>query len=236
MKTTFALAAAFVVAAAAAAETVTTTEKTVTSSQPGTVVSSTEPAVAVSATTSNAGTAATYIERAEAAYRAAGIPDDIIIRLRDYDVKIRDARVANDAALVKQYYTDQVRLLSSQHINGIRTYLKANPVPATAATAVTIWEDPAYVSVASPTTVISPGTVVTNEVRTAPVAVRQVQVPVVQGSVPVVVKDPVPVVRSEVSVPATVKVETAPAASTTIRTTEETVTTVKKTDGDKDKD
>ena len=101
-------------------------------------------------------------------------------------------------------------LISSQQINGIRTYLKSNPVPATATTAVTVWEDPAYVSVASPTTVVNPTTIVTNEVRTPPVVTRQVQVPVVSGSVPVVVKDPVPVVRNEVSVPAVIKTETAP--------------------------
>lgn len=192
----------------APAETVITSEKSVQQANPA---------------VTNAGTATTYSERAETAYRTAGIPEDVIIKLRDYDSRINAAHAANNKALVKQYYTDQLRLLSSQHINGIRTYLKANPAPAT--TAVTVWEDPAYSSITGPSTIIAPDTVIT-EVRTAPVAVRQIQVPVTVGSVPLVVKDPIPVVRTEVSAPV-IRIESTPMV-TTIKTTEETVTTVNK--------
>lgn len=163
----------------------------------------------------------TYEQRAESAYRAANVPQDVIVKLRDYDVKIRDARTANDAALVRQYYSEQAGLLTPQQINGLTTYLRSNPVQST--TAVTVWEDPAYVSVASPATVTNPSTLVTREVRTQPVVTRQVQVPVAQGSVPVVVRDPVPVIRTEVSAPATIVVESTPAP--TVQTTTEEVTT-----------
>jgi hypothetical protein len=205
---------------------------TVTASQPTANVTVTNPAPAANVTVTAPGTGTgvatvtspntvTYETRAEAAYRAAGVPSDMIVKLRDYDVKIRDARIANDAALVKQYYTEEAGLLNSQQINGVRTYLKANPVAPTATSAVTVWEDPAYVSVASPATVVNPTTIVTNEVRTPPVVTRQVQVPVASGAVPVVVKDPVPVVRTEVSAPAVVKTETVAPAVNTITQTEE---------------
>ena len=215
------------------AATAVTGTQTVTSSQPTANVAITNPApatnVTVTAPVGGTGVATltspdsiTYETRAEAAYRAAGVPNDQIIKLRDYDIKIRDARIANDAALVKQYYSEEAGLLSSQQINGVRTYLRANPIAPTVTRAVTVWEDPAYVSVASPTTVVNPTTIVTNEVRTPPVVTRQVQVPVAAGSVPVVVKDPVPVVQSQISVPAIIKTETAPAINTITQTEEKT--------------
>lgn len=211
---------------------VTVGTATVTAAQPATNVTVTNPAPAANVTVTAPGTGTgvatvtspatvTYETRAESAYRNAGIPDDVIVKLRDYDVKIRDARVANDTALVKQYYSEEARLLTPQQIGGITTYLKANPVTPTSTAAVTVWEDPAYVSVASPATVVNPTTIVTNEVRTPPVVTRQVQVPVVQGSVPVVVRDPVPVVQKEASV-STVKVETTPAVNTVTQTEEVT--------------
>lgn len=163
-----------------------------------------------------------YETRTEAAYRSVGVPSDTITKLRDYDVKIRDARISNDTALVRQYYSEQANLLTSQQINGIRTYLRANPVAATGA--VTVWEDPAYSTVASPATVVTqPGTVVTREVRTDPIVTRQVQVPVKQFNVPVVVRDPVPVVRQEVQVPAVATIESTPLPTNTTIRTEETI-------------
>lgn len=199
----------------------TVATQTVTASQPTANVTVTAPGIVTGVATATSPATVTYETRAEAAYRASGIPDDVIIKLRDYDVKIRDARTANDAALVKQYYSEESKLLSGQQINGVRTFLRANPLPATTTAAVTVWEDPAYVSVASPATVMNPTTIVTNEVRTPPVVTRQVQVPVAAGSVPVVVKDPVPVVQQQVTGAAVIKTETAPV--NTVTQTEEKI-------------
>lgn len=79
-----------------------------------------------------------YVTRTETAYRTVGIPAETIVRLRDYDNRIIDARRRNDIARVRDYYTAEERLLTPDQIRQVRVYLKGHPVSDS--TLVTTWE------------------------------------------------------------------------------------------------
>ena len=124
-----------------AQETVTKTEKTVTTNGSGSV------------TTERTETT-TYETRALEAYRTVGVPQDVVIKLRDYDTKIVAARRANDIARVREYYTAQRRLLTPEQIERVRVYLREHPV--TEKNYVTVWEEEPVVT-REVKTVRSPG-------------------------------------------------------------------------------
>lgn len=100
-------------------QTVTTTEKT-TSRAPGTVVSSTTTNETVS-----------YETRLESAYRAAGLADAEIARVKALDLKAREARRAGEATKVKEYYTEQTRIIKPEQQQRVYTYFQQNPYPST---------------------------------------------------------------------------------------------------------
>jgi hypothetical protein len=82
-----------------------------------------------------------YEKRNVAAYEAAGVPAADIARLRDIDLKAREAMRANDHARVKTYYQEQTKILTPTRLQKVNVYLKAHPVPAAApAYAVTTYE------------------------------------------------------------------------------------------------
>ncbi|MGI8906195.1 MAG: hypothetical protein ACR2IE_06870 [Candidatus Sumerlaeaceae bacterium] len=118
------LAAALLLTASVAVGqgTVTTTEKTTTnqSSATGGVVSS---------TTTNETT--TYETRLEAAYRAAGLAEADLARVKALDLKAREARRAGETARVKEYYTEQVRIVKPEQQQRVYRYFQQNPYPAT---------------------------------------------------------------------------------------------------------
>lgn len=111
------------------AQTVST-EKTVTKSADGTVTEKT--------TTEQTETA--YVTRTGVAYKEAGLPDEVVVKLRDYDTKIVAARRAGDLVRVREYYDAQTRLLTPTQLTKVRTYLRTNPV-STTDRVVTVWEE-----------------------------------------------------------------------------------------------
>lgn len=142
--------AAILVSAGAFAQTVVETEKSVTTNAPTStrVETRVESAPAdttvrtertESTTEMDGGTKSkttvtssnTYATRLESAYRAAGVSDAELVRLRDIDAKVLEARRANDAARVKEYYTQQTRILQPAQLTKVRTYLVENPAPKT---------------------------------------------------------------------------------------------------------
>jgi hypothetical protein len=122
----FALAATL--GTGAFAQETVTTEKTVTSESPAGTTVRTEKTETT-----------TYETRAIEAYRTVGIPQDVIVRLRDYDTKIVAARRANDLVKVREYYTAQRRLLTPDQIEKVRVHLRERPV--TEKQYITVWED-----------------------------------------------------------------------------------------------
>lgn len=119
------LAAALLLTASVALgqdKTVTTTEKTTTnqSSSSGGVISSTSTNQTV-----------TYESRLEAAYRAAGLADAELARVKALDLEAREARRAGDAAKVKEYYAQQLRILKPEQQQRVYHYFQQNPYPAT---------------------------------------------------------------------------------------------------------
>lgn len=95
-----------------------TTKESSTSVAPGSVTKTSS-----SSTVSN-----TYTTRLESAYRAAGVADADIVRLRDIDLQVLEARRANNADRVKEYYTQQTRILKPEQVTKVRTYLTENPI------------------------------------------------------------------------------------------------------------
>lgn len=84
----------------------------------------------------------TYETRLGLAYKSAGLTQDEMDRLRVYDMKIREARRANDEAKIKEYYSQQTRLLKPEQVARVRTYFVQNPVAATVpAYERTVWEE-----------------------------------------------------------------------------------------------
>ena len=69
-----------------------------------------------------------YTTRLESAYHAAGVADADITRLRDIDMQVLEARRANNAAKVKEYYTQQTQILKPEQVTKVRTYLTEHPV------------------------------------------------------------------------------------------------------------
>lgn len=112
---------------ASAQETITKTEKTVTRTGTGSAVT-----IQKTETT-------TYQTRTETAYRTVGIPQDVIVKLRDYDTRIIEARRAGDIGRVRTYWTEQRRLLTPDQIEKVRVYLREHPV--TDKTFITTWEE-----------------------------------------------------------------------------------------------
>lgn len=113
-----------------------TTEKKVKteSSVDGNKSTTTEKSSEVSAsgaTSTKTSVSSSYETRLESAYKAAAVADADIERLRAIDIKVRDARKAKDAAKVKEYYTEQTRILKPEQVTKVRTYLTENPAPAT---------------------------------------------------------------------------------------------------------
>ncbi len=72
-----------------------------------------------------------YETRLHSAYRTAGLTQAEIDRVYAYDLKVREARRANDAAKVAEYYEQQARLLKPEQVTKVRTYFVENPAPAT---------------------------------------------------------------------------------------------------------
>lgn len=102
-------------------QTVTTTENTTTrASGGGTVVSST--------TTDET---KIYETRLEAAYRSAGLADAELARVKELDLKAREARRAGETARVQEYYTEQVRLVKPEQQQLVYRYFQQNPYPST---------------------------------------------------------------------------------------------------------
>jgi hypothetical protein len=103
-------------------KTVTTTEKTTTnnSSPAGGVVSSTTTNETI-----------TYETRLEAAYRAAGLADAEVARLKALDLKAREARRAGETMKVKEYYSEQVRMIKPEQQQLVYHYFQQNPYPVT---------------------------------------------------------------------------------------------------------
>lgn len=83
----------------------------------------------VSSTTTNE--TVTYETRLEAAYRAAGLADAEIARVKALDLRAREARRAGEAAKVKEYYAEQVRLVKPEQQQRVYQYFQQNPYPAT---------------------------------------------------------------------------------------------------------
>lgn len=106
----------------APADTTVRTERT--ESESTTVDGNTRTKTTVSSTSS-------YTTRLENAYRAAGVSDAEIAKLRDIDVKVLEARRAGDTARVKEYYTQQTRILQPEQLTKVRTYLVEHPAPKT---------------------------------------------------------------------------------------------------------
>jgi hypothetical protein len=101
-------------------KTVTTTQETSSKTSTGGVVAS---------TTTNETT--TYESRLEAAYRAAGLADAEVARVKALDLKAREARRAGETAKVKEYYTEQVHLVKPEQQQLVYRYFQQNPYPAT---------------------------------------------------------------------------------------------------------
>jgi hypothetical protein len=113
------------------AETVTS-EKTVTtkSDSDGVVTEQTETS------THNADTG--YVSRTITAYKDAGIPQDVVVKLRDYDTRIVQARRAGDLVKIREYYDAESRLLTPVQVTKVRTYLRAHPVSEEPL--ISVWE------------------------------------------------------------------------------------------------
>jgi hypothetical protein len=159
MKQLSAIALATMLAAGSAFGQTVSTEKTVTkTSADGVVTEKTE-------TTEQTETA--YVTRTGVAYKEAGLPSDIVVKLRDYDAKIVAARRANDLVRVREYYDAQTRLLTPTQLTSVRTYLRSHPV-ATGERVVTVWEDEPVVT----KEVREVRTPVERRVETRPVEVR----------------------------------------------------------------
>lgn len=83
-----------------------------------------------------------YQTRLHTAYRTAGLTQEEIDRVYAYDLKVREARRANDNARVAEYYAQQARLLKPEQVVKVRTYFVENPAPATIpAYEKTTWEE-----------------------------------------------------------------------------------------------
>jgi hypothetical protein len=107
-----------------------TTEKSSTSNAAGTV------------TKTSTSSSSSYTTRLESAYRYAGVTDADIVKLRDLDMQVMEARRANQADRVKQYYALQTRILKPEQVTKVRTYLTEHPVAAGApAYEVTSYEE-----------------------------------------------------------------------------------------------
>ncbi|MGI8905299.1 MAG: hypothetical protein ACR2IE_02275 [Candidatus Sumerlaeaceae bacterium] len=98
-----------------------TTQQSSTSSSPGSVTKTSS-----SSTVTNS-----YTTRLESAYRAAGVVDADIVRLRDIDLQVMEARRANNLDKVKEYYTQQTSILKPEQVTKVRTYLTEHPVAVT---------------------------------------------------------------------------------------------------------
>jgi hypothetical protein len=101
-------------------KTVTTTHETTNRSATGGVVSS---------TTTNETT--TYETRLEAAYRSAGLAEAEIARVKALDLQAREARRAGQTEKVKEYYTEQTRIIKPEQQQRVYQYFKTNPYPST---------------------------------------------------------------------------------------------------------
>lgn len=83
-----------------------------------------------------------YQTRLYSAYRTAGLTQEEIDRVYAYDLKVREARRANDEARVAEFYRQQALLLKPEQVVKVRTYFVQNPAPTTIpAYERTIWED-----------------------------------------------------------------------------------------------
>jgi len=139
--------AALLVATGAWAQTVVT-EKSVTTNAPATTVETRVESAPANATvktestethsstkngvtTTTTSSSSSYTTRLESAYRAAGVTDAEITRLRDIDLKVLEARRANDAARIKEYYTQQTAILKPEQLTRVRSYLVEHPAPKT---------------------------------------------------------------------------------------------------------
>jgi len=127
MKHVIALALVAAIAGGAQAQVQTTTEKTVEtqSSTNGAVNSSSEKTTVKTNTTA-------YVDRLNAAYKFAGVPEADIVRLRDIDTRYIEARRVNPNLPVETYYTQQTRILKPAQVEKVRTYLHQHPAPANA--------------------------------------------------------------------------------------------------------
>ena len=70
-----------------------------------------------------------YTTRLDSAYKAAGVADADIVRLRDIDVKAHDYVKSGDKDKVKVYYEEQARILKPEQVEKVRVYLREHPAP-----------------------------------------------------------------------------------------------------------
>ena len=121
--TTLSLVAAFALIATigqAQGQTVTTTQQSTSKS--------TSAGGVIASTTTNETTS--YETRLDAAYRAAGLADAEVARVKALDLKAREARRAGETAKVKEYYTEQVRLVKPEQQQLVYRYFQQNPYPS----------------------------------------------------------------------------------------------------------
>jgi len=84
----------------------------------------------------------TYETRLDSAYKYAGLSTEEATKLRDYDIKVRDARRAKDMTKVKTYYEEESRLIKPEQAEKVRVYLREHPRPADwPEYEVTTWEE-----------------------------------------------------------------------------------------------
>lgn len=82
-------------------------------------------------TTQNSSVTTTYETRLENAYRNAGVSASDIAKLRELDLRVREARRAGETAKVQEIYTQQTRILKPEQLQQVRTYLVEHPAPKT---------------------------------------------------------------------------------------------------------
>jgi hypothetical protein len=133
MQKYIAIAAAAICASSIASAQMSTTEKTVSTETNGNLQTTKET---VTKTDVNVGGQVTtkvdkqYSTRLDSAYRAAGVADADIIRLRDIDTRAYDVVKVQDRDKVKIYYEQQAKILKPEQVEKVRVYLRENPVPA----------------------------------------------------------------------------------------------------------
>lgn len=154
MRNIMAIATAVICAGTVANAQMSTTEKTVSTQTNGNVQTTKETVIK---TEVSPGTQVTtqidkqYTTRLESAYRAAGVSEADIIRLRDIDTRAYDVVKMQDRDKVRVFYEQQSKILNPEQVDKVRVYLRQHPLPASY-TVRSTWETyPTGITVGVPT-------------------------------------------------------------------------------------